>query len=118
MGFNKALNTHAFICQDTPHMPAGINVKMAFPHKSTCTYAHKHTQTYPTTPPTQPGTTHTLVLIWNIVGGTGPVEGSVNSSGATPPFERPKFPFLRSAPWAGSAVQQVSSRHGRPQRPR
>lgn len=100
-------------------------------------YSHAHTRThsltYPATLSLYPplpqrpalththytaGTTHTLVLIWNIVGGAGPVEGSVNSSGATPPFERPKFPFLRSAAWAGSAVQQASSRHRRPQRPR
>lgn len=49
---------------------------------------------------------HTPALIWNIVGGAGPAQGSLNSSGATPPFERPKFPFLRSAAWAGSAVLQ------------
>lgn len=57
---------------------------------------------------------HTSVFIWNIVGGTGPAQSAVNSSGATPPFERPKFPFLRS----GSAVLQAFSRHRRPQRPR
>lgn len=123
-------------------MPAGWSIKFfyAFPHKSSCilhTHVHRHTETppppFPCPPPPSPplhpftpnththhtaGTTHTLVLIWNIVGGAGPVEGSVNSSGATPPFKRPKFPFLRSAAWAGSAVQQTSSRHGRPQRPR
>lgn len=120
---NKALSTHAFVCQDTSHMPADMNIKPAVSHKSTC--IHIHTHAYPAPPPTPnththytTGTTHTLVLIWNIVGGAGPVEGSVNSSGATPPFERPKFPFLRSTAWAGSAVQQAFSRHGRPQRPR
>lgn len=75
----------------------------------------------PPSPPTHARTAlqapHALVLIWNIVGGAGPVEGSVNSSGATPAFERPKFPFLRSAAWAGSAVLQAFSRHRRPQRP-
>lgn len=40
-----------------------------------------------------------LVLKWNIVGGAGAVEGSEIAPGATPPFERPKFPFLRSAAW-------------------
>lgn len=124
MGFNKALYMHVFVCQDTPHVPAGINLKPAFPCKSTG--IHIHTHTYPATPLNSQhshthhttGTPHTLFLVWNIVGGAGPVEGSVNSSGATPPFERPKFPFLRSAAWAGSAVQQAFSRHGRPQRPR
>lgn len=122
--FNKVLYTHVFVCQETPHVPAGIHLKPAFPRKSMCVHIHTHgylgaplspqrSHTHHTT-----GTTHTLVLIWNIVGGAGPVEGSVNSSGATPPFERPKFPFLRSAAWAGSAVQQAFSRHGRPQRPR
>lgn len=42
---------------------------------------------------------HPPVLIWNIVGGAGPVGGSEIAPGATPPFERPKFPFLRSAAW-------------------
>lgn len=133
MDFNKAL---CFITQDAARMSADINIKPAFPHKSSRIHTHapRRTQTYNATPFLhQPppnthslthtlhhttGTTHTLVLIWNIVGGAGPVEGSVNSSGATPPFERPKFPFLRSAAWAGSAVQQAFSRHGRPQRPR
>lgn len=110
MEFNKALKTQHLKTR-THHTSAGINVKPAFPHKSTC--IHTHTRTHDST-----GTTHTLVLIWNNVGGAGPVEGSVNSLGATPPFKRPKFPFLRSAAWAGSAVQQASSRHRRPQRPR
>lgn len=33
------------------------------------------------------------------MGGAGPVEGSEIAPGATLPFERPKFPFLRSAAW-------------------
>lgn len=44
--------------------------------------------------------THTLKLftvIWNLVGGTGQAECSGNSSGATPLFLQPRFPFLRSA---------------------
>lgn len=48
MGFNKALYTHVLVCQDTPHVPAGINLKPAFPHKSTG--IHIHTHTYPATP--------------------------------------------------------------------
>ncbi len=92
------------------HTHARTNPATSTPLSTPNTHTH--------TPHHTTGTTHTLVLIWNIVCGAGPVEGSVNSSGATPPFERPKFPFLRSAAWAGSAVQQAFSRHGRPQRPR
>lgn len=89
----------------------------AVPCKSTRIHINIHDP-----PPTHAHTAlqapHALVLIWNMVGGAGPVQGSVNSSGATPPFERPKFPFLRSAAWAGSAVLQAFRRHRRPQRPR
>lgn len=59
MGFDKAMKTHAFVCQDPPNMPADMNIKPAFPHKGTCIHIHMHTYP-PTVPPSTPNThTHT-----------------------------------------------------------
>lgn len=77
-------------------------LKAEAPHK--CAWLHTHTRT-PRLRPSPSLHAHTRahahppVLIWNIVGGAGPVEGSEIAPGATLPFERPKFPFLRSAAW-------------------
>lgn len=105
-----------FVCTETTQAPTGLHLKLAFPCKNLFTWTPALTPQLTHTHITA-GTTHTLVFIWNIVGGTGPVQSAVNSSGATLPFDRPKFPFLRSAAWAGSAVLQAFSRPRRPQRP-
>lgn len=125
-GYNWSVKSEAFLlieydgfqgrykcpCASMPgHTSVDLNVKPENPHKNHLLLSC--TNPPPSIQPPLPklaytaGTTRTLVLIWNIVGGAGPVEGSGNSKGATPPFQRPKFPFLRLLP----GLEVLCSKH-------